>query len=37
MLRTSTIATIGYSFKHDGTTPDPANHQYALRDFYNAV
>jgi len=35
--RTSAISTIGYSFQHDGKAPDPANHQYGLRDFYDAV
>jgi phospholipase C len=35
--RPSSAAAIGYSFLHDGTTRDPANHGYGLRDFYNAV
>ncbi len=37
MLRTSTITTIGYSFKHDGTTRIRRTTSPALRDFYNAV
>ncbi len=35
--RPSAVAAIGYSFMHDGKTPDPANHQYGLKDFYDAV
>ncbi|MDE2580398.1 MAG: alkaline phosphatase family protein [Rhodospirillales bacterium] len=35
--RPHALADIGYSFEHDGTTRDPANHQYGLRDFYRAV
>jgi phospholipase C len=35
--RPSTIAAIGYTFEHDGKTPDPANHQYDLEDFYSAI
>ena len=35
--RPSTMAAIGYTFEADGKTPDPANHEYGLRDFYNAV
>ncbi len=35
--RPSSPAAVGYSFEHDGTTRDPANHQYGLRDFYDAV
>jgi phospholipase C len=35
--RPSSIAAIGYSFEHDGATRDPANHEYGLHDFYNAV
>ena len=34
--RPSSLVAIGYSYKHDGA-PDPANHEYALEDFYNAV
>jgi phospholipase C len=35
--RPHTLADIGYSFEHDGRTPDPANHEYGLADFYQAV
>ncbi len=35
--RPSSVMAIGYSFQHDGTTRDPANHGYDLRDFYDAV
>jgi phospholipase C len=35
--RPSSLAAIGYSFEHDGTTRDPANHNYDLQDFYDAV
>jgi phospholipase C len=35
--RASSLATIGYSFEPDGKTHDPANHNYDLRDFYDAV
>jgi phospholipase C len=35
--RPSSLQAIGYSLEHDGTTPDPANHEYGLRDFYDAV
>jgi phospholipase C len=34
--RPSAVAAIGYSFDHDGKN-DPANHEYGLQDFYNAV
>ena len=34
--RTSSLITIGYSYKHDGHA-DPANHEYSLEDFYNAL
>ena len=36
-LRPSSVAAIGYSFEHDGNTRDPANHEYGLIDFYDAV
>ncbi len=36
-LRPSSLAAIGYSLEPDGTTRDPANHQYDLKDFYDAV
>ena len=36
-LRPSTLAAIGYSLEADGTTRDPANHNYDLGDFYDAV
>jgi phospholipase C len=35
--RPSSPAAIGYSFEPDGTTRDPANHNYDLQDFYDAV
>ncbi len=35
--RPSSLAVIGYSLEHDGTTRDPANHNYDLQDFYDAV
>ncbi len=35
--RPSSTGTIGYSVQSDGKTPDPANHQYDLTDFYGAV
>ncbi|MGH7118265.1 MAG: phospholipase C [Acetobacteraceae bacterium] len=34
--RPRSIGDIGYSFAPDGTR-DPANHEYGLQDFYNAV
>jgi len=34
--RPASLATIGYSFQHNGVA-DPANHEYDLTDFYNAV
>ncbi len=34
--RPASLAAIGYSFDHDGKR-DPANHEYDLQDFYNAV
>ena len=33
----SSLDAIGYSFEHDADTRDPANHNYDLRDFYDAV
>jgi phospholipase C len=35
--RPGSMATIGYSYQQDGKTPDPANHEYGLQDFYAAV
>ncbi len=35
--RPSSLATIGYSFEPDGKTPEPANHEYGLQDFYSAL
>ncbi len=35
--RPSSLEAIGYSFEAGGTTRDPANHQYGLKDFYAAV
>ena len=34
--RPRSLAAIGYSFDHDGKR-DPANHEYGLQDFYDAV
>jgi len=34
--RPASLADVGYSFAHDGTR-DPANHEYGLQDFYDAV
>ncbi|MHB1676482.1 MAG: phospholipase C [Sulfuriferula sp.] len=35
--RPSSVAAIGYSFEANGTTPEPANHQYGMNDFFAAV
>jgi phospholipase C len=35
--RPSSIAAIGSTLEADGTTPDPANHEYDLNDFYAAL
>lgn len=35
--RPSSIAAIGHSLQDDGKTPDPANHQYDIHDFFDAV
>lgn len=35
--RPSAIAAIGHSLERDGKTPEPANHEYDLADFYAAV
>jgi phospholipase C len=35
--RPSAVAAIGYSYQHDGSTPEQANHEYGLQDFYAAV
>jgi phospholipase C len=35
--RSGSIAAVGYSVQADGKTEDPANHQYDLQDFYDAV
>ncbi len=35
--RPGSIAAVGYSVQADGKTEDPANHQYDLQDFYDAV
>jgi phospholipase C len=35
--RPSSVAAIGYSYEHDGKTPEPANHEYGLQDFYATV
>jgi phospholipase C len=36
-LRPSSIAAIGHTMEKNGRTRDPANHQYDINDFYNAV
>jgi phospholipase C len=35
--RPSSIAAIGSSVERDGKTPEPANHEYDLHDFYDAL
>ena len=35
--RPSSVAAIGSSVQTDGKTPEPANHQYDVNDFYAAV
>jgi phospholipase C len=35
--RPSSTQAIGYTFESDGKTQDPANHQYDLKDFHDAV
>ncbi len=35
--RPSSVAAIGYTFEADGKTRDPANHEYGLKDFYDAL
>jgi phospholipase C len=35
--RPNSTAAIGYTFQSDGKTPDPANHEYDLQDFYATV
>ncbi|ACI50512.1 phosphoesterase [Gluconacetobacter diazotrophicus PA1 5] len=35
--RPGSIAAIGHTLGADGVTPDPANHEYDLRDFFAAV
>jgi phospholipase C len=35
--RPSSVGAIGHGVEADGKTADPANHQYDLRDFYDAV
>jgi phospholipase C len=36
-LRPSSVSAIGYTFEADGKTRDPANHEYGLQDFVDAV
>jgi phospholipase C len=36
-LRPSSVAAIGRTFQSDGVTKDPANHQYDIHDFFDAV
>jgi len=35
--RPSSVQAIGHSVETDGKTPDPANHEYSLHDFFDAV
>ncbi len=35
--RPSSVGAIGHGLEADGKTADPANHQYDLQDFYDAV
>jgi phospholipase C len=35
--RPSSVASIGHSFENDGSTPEPANHEYDVNDFFAAV
>ncbi len=35
--RPGSTQAIGYTFQADGRTPDPANHEYGLEDFFAAV
>jgi phospholipase C len=35
--RPSSVEAIGHSFEADGKTPDPANHQYDIHDFVDAL
>jgi len=35
--RPGSVAAIGHSLQADGKTPDPANHQYDIHDFFDAV
>jgi phospholipase C len=35
--RPSSVAAIGQSFLADGKTPEPANHNYDIHDFFDAV
>jgi len=36
-LRPSSVAAIGHSLQADNVTKDPANHQYDIHDFFDAV
>jgi phospholipase C len=36
-LRPSSIDAIGHTMEKNGRTPDPANHQYDIDDFFHAV
>lgn len=35
--RPGSVAAIGHSFAADGKTPEPANHQYDVHDFFDAL
>ncbi len=36
-LRPSSPSAVGYTYEADGKTVDPANHQYDIHDFYDAL
>jgi phospholipase C len=36
-LRPSSLSAIGHSFEGDSATPEPANHEYDLDDFFAAI
>jgi phospholipase C len=36
-LRPSSVSAIGHTFEEDGTTKDPANHEYDTHDFFDTI
>jgi phospholipase C len=36
-FRPSSVTAVGHTFEEDGTTHDPANHQYDTHDFFDAI